>query len=761
MTVTPKVEYPKQGYFGFASSAAIVGNTPQPDSSSYNVCWHGDPQNFSASPFSQNQKGGNVGMNVGPSNVSVATQCVENIYGNVPGLYEYHHTDNYLKVTAPGTYTGAGWTVYHELFQNTMIASRGIAHVNSSVFNCWKVGDCAHDYHYATFYGGAEFYNDEGLNGFVYQLQQMGWLTSTLGTISPLSSQPGSGALQARFSSPIKCMLPKDDFSACGNPAIGFAGGVWFSDGQRIIDVGPSPTVAPKLFHLSTVAFDSVLGLVATFSDAPIAAVSTAWGTSGSCASTANENFQNYFSTTCTVRLDGSPASPGNFVITTGDSTLAVVNGPFTENVYITAVGVPKDGVQSVTFLSRHRYSGRERIMQGGPAGTCIVGGLDEHGFASKAATPTCYPIVGAYSRTQLAISNCHMGLCNSGNTQILPSGMVAIYPWAEDIGNHPSASVVDLSATVGMWSPNDVLVGTASNEYQMNAVRLLWGQYTPVDPATTSNGLLLQDVGTAPAQSAIFASTLNYGDNPHSLPAHGAFALVRGRGAYGNVLSLDFTPIAGGAVINIPSFSDPLTGQTSDGFFLFREYGVGSIGISPKTGTLSLDFNVKVGTDQSTPRIFGKALTSATVTKDGVALCETVGTGVSGGENCKNAEATYGRVTTRQVVASGATPRLIAGPAAGNGASCSTIVGANMDGVLTCKTGDLPMTNAALANIEFAGSTNVAPQGCSLMPRNAAAANATTTIYTTAPTNSGWSIEVGEVALKPSTTYAWSFSCL
>jgi hypothetical protein len=46
------------------------------------------------------------------------------------------------------------------------------------------------------------------------------------------------------------------------------------------------------------------------------------------------------------------------------------------------------------------------------------------------------------------------------------------------------------------------------------------------------------------------------------------------------------------------------------------------------------------------------------------------------------------------------------------------------------------------------------------LMPRNAAAAAVSSTVFTTAPGGSGWTVNVGATALAASTNYAWSYQC-
>ena len=114
--------------------------------------------------------------------------------------------------------------------------------------------------------------------------------------------------------------------------------------------------------------------------------------------------------------------------------------------------------------------------------------------------------------------------------------------------------------------------------------------------------------------------------------------------------------------------------------------------------------------------------------------------------------------VQTQQVTGTGATPSVAAGSAAGSGAS-ATASGTPLSGVLLVTTGAGPSTSGTLATIGWTLPSTTPPQGCSLMPRNAAAA-AGITIFTSAPSGSGWTVNVGATALAASTNYTWSYQC-
>jgi hypothetical protein len=114
--------------------------------------------------------------------------------------------------------------------------------------------------------------------------------------------------------------------------------------------------------------------------------------------------------------------------------------------------------------------------------------------------------------------------------------------------------------------------------------------------------------------------------------------------------------------------------------------------------------------------------------------------------------------VQTQQVTGTGSTPNVTAGSAAGGGSASAS--GNTLAGVLSVTTGSSPSSSAVLATVSWSLPSGTPPRGCSLMPRNAAAAAATGTIFTGAPSTSGWTVNVGASALTASTSYSWSYQC-
>jgi hypothetical protein len=123
------------------------------------------------------------------------------------------------------------------------------------------------------------------------------------------------------------------------------------------------------------------------------------------------------------------------------------------------------------------------------------------------------------------------------------------------------------------------------------------------------------------------------------------------------------------------------------------------------------------------------------------------------------NSGGTLGALELGQIIGGTPAPTMAAGAAAGTSPSCTSITGTNLAGVISCTTGT-STTTGILATITFNGTQVVAPQGCHVTPRNAATAPTATSVYTTAPSTTTWTISVA-TALTASTAYSWSFICI
>lgn len=261
---------------------------------------------------------------------------------------------------------------------------------------------------------------------------------------------------------------------------------------------------------------------------------STAWGQiiSSSCTGNGNGQGQTYTSTTCNVTLGTAPASPGAFV--SGQDIF--LSGPFEEEAAVTAVGLVSGGVQSVTFSTRYAWNNYNPIvMQGGP------GGLS---FATGANQPA-YFVIGATSTTNVFFGNCVAGVCNSTNGVLPGSGTVeTLYPSAEIIGtNGGQSGYANLATNTVNWTLNDTIEGAPTSEFQGDALRLVYGQTTPIDGGQPSAIVSVQDDGPSYASEVFYG-----GNNATTSSIGGAWGSLQG--SFANDFNIGYRPATGGAVI-------------------------------------------------------------------------------------------------------------------------------------------------------------------------------------------------------------------
>jgi hypothetical protein len=758
----------------------------------------------------------------------------------------YMATNN-LTISSPGTYTGTVWTGGKLVANTFSYLQRGIGQAESLVMTAPGVGDKAISYDYLTPFGGMQFYNDEGIYGKAIDVVQMGWLSSTINTGGTTGSSLLTVATPTcHANGGFDCSIPTT--------------GLFFSDGGLIYD---------QTRGGNTVTITSVSSLdnafVANVSGTPFAP-SIAWGDESSCGTGTNDNFQNYFSVTCTITIGTSPTSPGCFVVSSGTNNQInqmYITGYYDEQVVVTAIGSCST-TQSVTFLTRHNWnvSTPNHFMQGGPIGQVIV---------QNSAWPIAWPIVGAYTSSQVAFGNCHNGNCNghatSGNG-ILPSGGTTyLYPGAEIIGtNGGSSTGINIATNTVPWTAEDIIVGAPTSEYQSHGISLLVGQGTPVDSGTHSTGITVTDSGPSPVTALFeginllttnaapevmnvtgsfnsFVSSLyrpwgnttpgsvvyindnnasgstassyyllggdlaqiqihpNFGGGIFTtlhLGGVGSSALAQGLWLNTNIFTgidgvgnseSQFAANNGSSTVDILSNSGASGEETllNFGFITSTGSALNSIpltytlegrwasGLISGGGTtfMSMDIPITNGSSTLTTYIYaagsaglsllnGKTLASNNVIDLGpTVILNTSTNALAGLSNIASVTGTFsGTISSSQTVSIGPTPTMTPGTGAGTSPTCTSITGANMAGVISCTTGTTPTASTTAITITFNGTLTTAPQGCMLMPRNAATAAATGTVYTTAPTTSSWTIAVGSTALTASTAYVWSYQC-
>lgn len=132
---------------------------------------------------------------------------------------------------------------------------------------------------------------------------------------------------------------------------------------------------------------------------------------------------------------------------------------------------------------------------------------------------------------------------------------------------------------------------------------------------------------------------------------------------------------------------------------------------------------------------------------------CNTVGTGSVVLANAPTVTGTWtfsGAVsvvmgTFTRFRTTGTAPTIAVGAAAGTGATATVLAGStNQAGQITITTAGVPLAGGTLATVTFNGTVTPAPLTVTLMPANAAAATAVTTIFTNIPGTTTWTISTG-----------------
>ena len=656
-------------------------------------------------------------------------------------------------------YTGSWAGCYLNL--DTLLANTSsIAHRNSALVDFAKVGDAMDQYIYMNGYGKSPQGDDEGIGAIHYQMAQYGIISGKVSSVTT-----GENATQnITFKGPATCASV--GAGSCSNPNNGYL----FSQGALAYDATQAgnsftPTsVGSKLFTggINTVNFTGVGILVNTLATPFIA--STAWGTikPATCTGGLAGKGYKYQLTTCTVVLGVSPASPGNF--TPGSSV--TISASFEETVTLTDASPRSGGTQKISFYTTKNwdFAGANNgvVMQGGNSGDLMVQG----NFGWK--------IVGATSASQAVISNCFLGYCQTNNPiSNLPhtSTTATIYHGAEVSGTGGGAfDQVQLTTSNFKAAPGDIISQPLATSWFGSMLTLDGYKATP--ESYVPNAMIqLSDEGAAHYGYGIIMSQTSTGT-----PATGAFDV---NGSYRSLLKSFLRPWAAGksdlgTILEVGLGSNPI-GSASSSYYLLVDDGGGGIKFTPGSAgadiltvsNLSATFSVKVpdgaGNYISSPRYtFGTNQTGTQVSSSSAGNISFDASHTGDGQATIHARAGYflGAVTTPQTIAGGPTPTMAPGAAAGTSPACSTVTGANMAGAISCTTGTAPAPSSTLATITFHGTLSTAPQGCSLMPRNAATALIVADEYTTAPTATAWTIAVGATPLAPSTTYSWSYRC-
>ena len=625
---------------------------------------------------------------------------------NLASLARFTQNTHHFTCAYPGQYYTGSWAGCYLNMDNLLVNTSSIAHRDSAVVDFAKVGDAMDQYIYMNGYGKSPQGDDEGIGAIHYQMAQYGIISGVVSSVTT-----GENATQSIiFKDPATCTSVGP--GSCSNPNNGhlFSQGALAYDATQAGNTFTPTGVGSKLFTggINTVNLTGI-GILVNTSATPFKP-STAWGTikPATCNGGLSGKGYRYELTTCTVVLGTSPATPGSF--TKGSSI--TISATFEETATLTDATPPTGGTQRISFYTTKNwnFAGANNgvVMQGGNSGDMMVQG--NYGWK----------IVGATSTSQAVISNCFLGYCQTNNPiSNLPntSSPVTIYHGAEVSGTGGGDfKQVQLTTSNFKAAPGDTISQPLATSWFGSMFTLNGFKATP-ESFVPDAMIQLFDSGAAHYGYGMILTQTS-----PTTPAAGAFHI---NGSYRSMLKSFLRPFATdkssvGAILEVGMGGNPV-GSASSSYYLLADDGGGTVKFTPGTG----------GTD--------------VLTIDNLSA-------MAGNFS--------GAITTPQLIAAGSTPSMAPGAAAGASPACTTIAGANMAGVITCTTGTAPTPSSTLATIIFHGKLTAAPQGCTLMPRNAATALVVTDEYTTAPTATAWTIAVGATPLAPSTTYSWSYQC-
>ncbi len=353
--------------------------------------------------------------------------------------------------------SASGWSLCNLESDVLESATRGISQLHGGNFSHFAQGDTAAFYTYLTSFGGNVASSDEAVTHTVNHTNQIGYYTGVVATGGTLGSN----------------LLSTTSFSCHGFCQT--LNNNEFADGGILLDTskgGSTATLAGQGAAMNDIFYTLGSGSVP---------VSTAWGNivPSSCTNNGNGQWQNYTSTTCNVTLGTAPASPNNFVA----GTDACFAGPFQEEAIVTAVGSAAAGVQPITFNTRYAWNSGNAalVMQGGACGESMVGS------ATVSSWPVAYAVVGATSPTQVFLSNCLVGSCNTG-------------------GNIPQAAVATMTPAIGYYGTSVVRSG--------NVVTLNFGASGSSADAFPAGSTILVSGATPSDLNGTFTVATNTLDN-------------------------------------------------------------------------------------------------------------------------------------------------------------------------------------------------------------------------------------------------------
>jgi hypothetical protein len=513
------------GFASFITDPDLIVNTSTHTLNELNININSTLTQTCTNPLLQAESGGFACQSIVGTN-----SLVQNVGQDSSGSNALQETYN---ITSPGTNPGTNGAI--NSFDETggggpvflsNITQRGNHQGGSFTLNSFGIGDAQGGNVAVLSPCNPTQGSDESCEGLRIDVSQIS-LTTT-GTITS-GGTTGSTDLQTTVTS--------------GNSA-------FYTDQAYLFDRSkPTGTAVITAQALNT-GLNSVVQTVSGISLTP----STAWGqmqqssvTYAPVGGAPVGLYQNLTSTTATIVLGTSPASPGAF--TTGAMTCS---GSALEYMQVTAVSAVTSGQQTVTFLTRNGWDNRFDTTTNA---ACFQGGsLAGQAFLASSALSNftiAYPVVGVISATQFVSANCSGGFCNTAFNNLDLGTPITFFPMAEVIGtNLGTPGAAQLGFNNAPWVNGDTVISALPETAAVSGIHLNMQHSTPQPQQSVNTPIAPQSYGYGVFDIGPTPTTIDFYGEAGFSTSNNSFALVAGAGSYQNGFILSNAPPSGGCLI-------------------------------------------------------------------------------------------------------------------------------------------------------------------------------------------------------------------
>lgn len=425
-----------------------------------------------------------------------------------------------------------GWSVFKALdvFMNQMV--RGIKQGMNIVLNNKAVGDNAGLYIYNNTDGGATAESDEGNTALTAEL-----IENSVGFVGTIASTTGLNDQHP--------VLTHTGYNS------------WLTDGAFLLNLtkgtitgnangnGPGAGNFPSL-NTTGVKIGGTAGSLP---------LTTAWGTFS------NINDQRTSadaprSITLNVTLSSIAGNARPFVA----GHVVVAGIKYLEQSYISAVGTPSGGVQSITLTVRNANTSGGVLFQGGLAGQCLSWDAN---IVSPFYRRSSYPVLGSLTGTDLIYCFPLFGYTPGNATPINGSEPATLtgansgfhlYPYAEVVANSGTGYTgITLEQNNVTWAVNDTVENPHHVAQTSNALRVVMDVSSPQSGNSAAAYIQTSGTGITGSTYCLRLNNLqsnykfyaNKFDSVRSGPM-GAPTAIRVDGPFGNGIFFYYSPQPG-----------------------------------------------------------------------------------------------------------------------------------------------------------------------------------------------------------------------